>query len=305
MKTNRNKTNWIIDALLFTGFLISFALDLTGLPVHQWLGIFGGLLGLYHLVLHWGWVKAVTRRLFGKTSAQAQIYYLFDTAILLGFSLILATGLLISTWLGLALVNYAAWKDFHVTASIATLCLVVLKIGLHWRWIVRVARKGIFRPAPRPTLGLNPLPAPQPIPARALTSDVMTRRDFLKLMSVVGVASLAAISVTLNGNLTALASSTASESLQSNSSQIDSDVTDGTDAHTQTQSDTVTVTQVSGSSTTTTTSTTSCTVQYINTANPLDTAVALSIQTGAATATGVIAFSINPRLLRKTSNMLY
>lgn len=52
MKTNKQKTNWILDTLLFAGFLITFALDWTGLPMHQWMGTFGGLLATYHLIRH-------------------------------------------------------------------------------------------------------------------------------------------------------------------------------------------------------------------------------------------------------------
>jgi len=202
MKTNRQKSNWMIDALLFTGLLVSFALDWTGLPTHQWVGVFGGLLAVYHLVIHWNWVTAVTLRFFGKTSGQARTYYLLDALILLGFYVILVSGLLISTWLDLPLTNYAAVKDFHVITSIVTLVLVVLKIGLHWRWIVNVARQHVFRPV------MEPVPVVKPVPAaiRAPASGAMTRADFLKLMGIVGAASLVAVTFTLNNNVDAQAS---------------------------------------------------------------------------------------------------
>ncbi len=34
-----SKSNWLIDATLLAGFLATFFLDLTGLVVHQWLGV--------------------------------------------------------------------------------------------------------------------------------------------------------------------------------------------------------------------------------------------------------------------------
>ena len=61
MKTNKQKHNWLIDAALFTGFLLSFWLELTGVAVHQWLGIAIGAVAGYHLLKHWAWVKSVTR----------------------------------------------------------------------------------------------------------------------------------------------------------------------------------------------------------------------------------------------------
>ncbi|KAF0109024.1 MAG: hypothetical protein FD146_68 [Anaerolineaceae bacterium] len=208
MKTNRQKSNWILDVLLFTGFFVSFILQLTGLSLHQWIGVFGGLLAVYHLVLHWDWVTAVTMRFFGKTSGQARTYYLLDVSIMLGFYLILVTGLVISTWLDLPLTNYVSVKDFHVTISLVTLGLVALKIGLHGRWIVRVARQFGFRPAAAaPEVKLLPLTKPVP----AVVSNAMSRRDFLKLMGIVGAASLAAFAFTLDDSQNAQASAAAAD----------------------------------------------------------------------------------------------
>jgi len=45
MKT-KQKTYWWIDILLFTGFLLAFFLSFTGIELHQWIGVFGGLLAL-------------------------------------------------------------------------------------------------------------------------------------------------------------------------------------------------------------------------------------------------------------------
>lgn len=183
MNANKQFSKWIVDAGLLIGFLVAFFLDLTGIDIHQWLGIaLAGLVG-YHLSTHWSWLKAVTARFLSRTSPQARLYYLIDTGILFGFGLITVTGLIISTWLDLALDNYIVWKDIHVFSSIATLLVVIVKIGLHWRWIVNVARQA-FQGSKTNTLMPG---APQPVPA------VLNRRHFLSLMGIVGLASWAAI----------------------------------------------------------------------------------------------------------------
>jgi hypothetical protein len=180
--TNKPITQWFIGAALFGGFVLSFWLDLTGVALHQWLGVAVGALALYHLVAHWRWVKAVSQRFFGRTSRQARIFFVVDAGLAAGFAAIIVTGLVISTWLDLALASYTTWLTVHIVASLATLALVVLKIGLHWRWIVTTARKRIL---PAPT---RPAPVAQ-VQLVAVTSQA-GRRDFLRLMAGVGALAL-------------------------------------------------------------------------------------------------------------------
>jgi len=183
MKGDKQKRDWLIDAVLFGGFVLALWLDLTGLAIHQWLGVAVGALALYHLVAHWRWVEAVTERLFGRVSKQARRFYAVDAGLAAGFVTIAATGLVISTWLDLSLASYAAWRTLHVLASVATLALLVVKIGLHWRWIIGTARRMFLAPAPA-----GHSVAAQPAPAAAQ----MGRHDFVRLMAGVGAVALLA-----------------------------------------------------------------------------------------------------------------
>jgi hypothetical protein len=181
MKTNKSIWKWVINLVLWVGFIIAFFLDLTGLDVHQWLGLALGALAGYHLVQHWKWVQAVNNRFFTSTSRQARGYFLIDAAILTGFVLIVGSGVLISSWLSLA--NTAFLVNLHVTSSILTLLLVVIKLGLHWRVIIQTVQKYYITPL----VTRQPALAPAPVSAR------ITRRSFLTLMGIVGVAAGAAI----------------------------------------------------------------------------------------------------------------
>ncbi len=178
------KMNWFLDVALLLGFLVSFFLDLTGLAVHQWLGIaiFVGI--VLHLVNHWNWVQSVFSNFFKKTSARARIYALIDGLLLYGFVMIIETGLVISTWFNLNLTNYEVWLNIHIFSSIATLLLAVLKVGLHWRWIAKTAAK-IFSTKPK-LIPQGLTTAPQ--------VTVVSRRDFLVTMGLVGLGSALAIS---------------------------------------------------------------------------------------------------------------
>ena len=194
MNTSRSKTNWILDAVLFFVFIASFQLDQTGLAVHQWLGTAVAAIGGLHLWRHRDWVISVTRRLLGSTSLQARLYYWIDAALFAGLGFVAISGLVISTWFSLSLSNYNLWRSLHITISVMTLPVLVLKIGLHWRWIIQVGQKHIFRRnrlADRPTVAVAQ-------PAH------MSRREFLKLMGLVGTAATVAAPGALRSDPTSL-----------------------------------------------------------------------------------------------------
>jgi hypothetical protein len=56
----KQKTYWWVDLVLFGGFLVAFFLSLTGVDLHQWIGVFGVLLASYHLLAHRDWVNTVS-----------------------------------------------------------------------------------------------------------------------------------------------------------------------------------------------------------------------------------------------------
>lgn len=133
------------------------------------------------------WVKAVGCRLFGRATRQARLCFVVDTLLLLGFGSIVASGLLISTWLNAPLGNAAiAWSGFHIAASQATLLLVLGKVAIHWRWIATTSRRLLARPA-------APAVAKPVAAARR-----MGRRDFVKIMGVVSAAAALALLQTNN-----------------------------------------------------------------------------------------------------------
>jgi hypothetical protein len=180
----QQKSKWLVDAALFGVFIVSFFLDITGLVLHQWIGLFAGAIAVYHLVTHWNWVTAVTRRFFGQTNNKSRLYYALDAMLVTGFATIASTGLLISTWLNLPLENYDLWRTIHIGASIGTLAVTVLKLAAHWRWIANVAKTFVARPA---------APQLKPALARATGAKAVSRRNFLEVMGAVGIASFFAM----------------------------------------------------------------------------------------------------------------
>ncbi len=180
MKPLNARQHWIVDAVLFTGFMLAFWMDLTGLNLHQWLGVLVGVLTSYHLLVHWNWVKCMLRSFTQRLKARPLTCLVLDTILALSFVVMLVTGVVLSTWLNLALAHYEVWRVTHILSSIGSLGFLIIKLALHWRWIVTVARRYIL-----PT---RSEPAKAPVP-----SVDFARREFLGVMGVVGVASALAM----------------------------------------------------------------------------------------------------------------
>ena len=204
MKNKTTTHKWWVDTLIFGGFLLTFFLDLTGVLLHQWLGLAICVLAVYHLLIHWSWVKAVVKGLFGGTSSQAKGYFILDLLLAIGFLTMLITGLVISTWFDLYLPNFFVWKNVHVMASIGSISVLLIKIGLHWKWIVNAARKVISQPAVERSTPV--------LQAMSSAEKTLDRREFLKVMApitlVTAVAVTTAVKAISTGALSTLSGDT-------------------------------------------------------------------------------------------------
>ena len=189
MNSKNQKNNWLLDFLILACFLVAFFMDLTGLALHQWLGVFLGLLIMIHLLSHWDWVKCVLTGFFRKTSARAKLYLVVDALLLYGMVMIIETGLVISSWFNLELTNYEVWVDLHVFSAVITLLLALLKLGLHWRWIAKTSSK-IFK------LPTQPVKTGLPV----VNAQALSRRQFLVTMGVISLGSALAIGNVLSKN---------------------------------------------------------------------------------------------------------
>jgi hypothetical protein len=218
---NNQTSKYFIDAGLAALFMAAFFSDQTGMSWHQWIGVTTGVLAAWHLVTHWQWVCTVTKRFLGKTSGQARGYYLLDAGIFTGFMVTGVTGLAISTWANLSLNLYSLWVDVHVWASILTLALTGVKLAMHWRWISASTRRLFSRPVQAPRSVLTEQRA-VPVAATMRSGSQMSRRDFIKVIGIVGAASYLAVRSAAAGLSTAAGNNqadTASEVAGSPSSE--------------------------------------------------------------------------------------
>ena len=166
MITKKQLINRVVDSGIVCAFIAAFFLDLTGHDFHRWPGIFLGGFALYQLALHAGWVKAVANRFFPQASTRMRSDDHLDADVLWVFIAIIVTGMLISGWLSLGLDSYSVWCNLYIWISVISLLALVIKIGLHWRWMISTLVRAM-------THSVAAIPA-APIPAAALSGTAMT-----------------------------------------------------------------------------------------------------------------------------------
>lgn len=140
----------LLDSLLFAGALVLQVVRLTGLTIHEWIGLAIGVPLLVHLVLQWQWISATWRRAVRDQRRRAQFNLLLNGLLFVFMTLAIFSGVLASEVvtpdLRLSAGRVAIWSDLHSFTTNTLVGLVGLHVALNWRWIVGAARLHVLRP---------------------------------------------------------------------------------------------------------------------------------------------------------------
>ena len=146
----KNKTNFVIDGLIFLGFLAAAVPTLTGLAIHEWLSLALAGTILVHLILHADWAWEVLKRFFRKLWHSSRLNFVVDLATLIAYVGVILSGILVSREilgvLGIQLGENRSWEQIHRLTADASVWLTALHFALHWRWIVNAIKRYIVSP---------------------------------------------------------------------------------------------------------------------------------------------------------------
>ena len=146
---NRTLRLYSVDALIFVLFALVLNVPLTGLAVHEWLGIAIAIGLITHTVQHTDWVVTTTRRMMSATSFQNRVNYLLMVGLFIGFVSIIVSGLMISEvalpWMGVTPPGAPFMLWLHLASVGWVLWLTVIHIALNWRWIVSTSDRLVFK----------------------------------------------------------------------------------------------------------------------------------------------------------------
>ena len=147
MSTKKKLT---LDLTMFGAFLVVSNPHLTGITVHEWLGV--SLIGalIAHLLFNWEWIVNVGRTFFKKLWHQSRLNFVVNTLFFIVMTGTLFSGLLISesvlATFGIHLDVSRSWKSIHVLLSDASVILLGVHFALHLKWVVTNIGRYIVNP---------------------------------------------------------------------------------------------------------------------------------------------------------------
>lgn len=138
---NPNKTNLIVDIILFTAYLIVSSPALTGNTLHEWISLALIATILIHLLLHWQWLVKITLEFFKKMFHTSRLNWLINFLFFTAFTGATVSGILISkdvlAFFGIQLTNVPrTWEFLHRQTADLSVLLLGIHIALHWKWIL-------------------------------------------------------------------------------------------------------------------------------------------------------------------------
>lgn len=164
-----NKTNLLIDAGIFTAFLVAMEPRLTGVAIHEWLSLALAATVIVHLLLHWNWITSVGARFFKKLWHSSRFKFVVDALLFVVFTTIMMSGVMISKAflpaLGLQVQAGPVWRMLHSLSADAGILLVGLHFALNWKWVAAMVGRCVVAPV----VGLFKRPGSLPVAGKALS----------------------------------------------------------------------------------------------------------------------------------------
>ena len=143
-KLSPSKLNYLIDFAVFVTFLFIMDPRATGIAIHEWLSVAFTLVIIVHLLLHWAWIVAVSKRFLRKLVMQARLNFVLNIFFFIFMTVAIFTGIMVSEvalpLFGIHFEKNFTWHFLHNLSADITLIILGLHIALHWKWIVLMTK---------------------------------------------------------------------------------------------------------------------------------------------------------------------
>ncbi len=199
----RNRFMLWLDAGLLLAVCLLEAKRLTGIPLHEWIGVCTTGTIFVHLLLQWPWIETKARQLLVRGATRTRMNYALNVLLFTTMIVAIVSGIMISQFVVPVarddMRTYLAWQEVHGTSGHFLMFLVGLHLALNWDWIVAVLQ-GRLRARPATVARKEKTRMARSGTAVSARVDVMIRRAAI-LCIAVGV--IGGIAYTLNATLVA------------------------------------------------------------------------------------------------------
>ena len=128
----------LIDILMTILFICLTKIKITGMHMHEVLGIIVTLFVIIHLVLNFSWVKAITLKIFDKNlNYKIKITYWINVLLAILVCTIFISGILVSVTIftNISTANRGTWAFIHRKAALITFILIIVHALLNIKMI--------------------------------------------------------------------------------------------------------------------------------------------------------------------------
>ena len=129
-----------VDAACLLAYLVAANPAVTGIGVHEWVGIGVLLAFLVHVAMHVDWVVEAVKSAVARPSWVRTGNLVLDALIVVAFMTVTVSGLMVSgavlAAFGLYADGYYFWDPLHATAAKVLLALLLVHVVAHGKWLV-------------------------------------------------------------------------------------------------------------------------------------------------------------------------
>ena len=129
------------------------------MEIHNWASVALLVIILLHIIFHWGWIVATTKRVknyIGKRIRKVTELYIAAVVLFILFLFESLSGFIIWLFLPRGAADYFymiighgrtfwglqrnVWADLHAWGAVTILAIVIIHLILNWNWIVAVSK---------------------------------------------------------------------------------------------------------------------------------------------------------------------
>ena len=135
----------LLDLGMFAALLVAFNPAWTGIAVHEWLSLAVVFPLLVHLIVNWESSVRTVLRFAERLLHVSRLNIVVDAGLFVMTVACMLSGLMVSQVIiglfGAGGSPSTLWVAVHSVSAEATIALLLVHFGLHWRWTAAVIRR--------------------------------------------------------------------------------------------------------------------------------------------------------------------